>query len=50
MMLTSLLAIACLSLCVLPARAQLSCTLTSDNCKNKYCTMMESFFTCEVSE
>lgn len=24
------------------------CTLTTDDCKNKYCKMMESFFSCEV--
>ena len=30
------------------AHAQMKCTLTSDDCKNKYCLMMESFFSCEV--
>mmetsp|Transcript_6824 Transcript_6824/g.11337 ORF Transcript_6824/g.11337 Transcript_6824/m.11337 type:complete len:418 (-) Transcript_6824:4688-5941(-) len=48
MMLLSLLAIICLCFVHKCKAQQLQCTLTSDDCKNKYCLMMESFFTCEV--
>jgi hypothetical protein len=47
MMLVSFLAVLCMCF-VHMTQAQLKCTLTSDDCKNKYCLMMESFFSCEV--
>ena len=49
MLLLTFLVVVCVTF-VHTAQGQLQCTLTSDDCKNKYCLMMESFFTCEVMD